>query len=109
MPKINKRLYGPAQLPNTTGTRYTVPAATRTVIRAIHFSNPTGGAVDVTASIGADAAGTRFLDGQPIGADTQRTFYGPWTMEAAEVLAIHASAATSVVAIVDGEEQTVGA
>jgi hypothetical protein len=108
MPKINKRLYGPTQLPNTTGTRYTVPASTRAVIRAIHLSNPTGGSVDVTASIGADAAGTRFLDGYPIAADSRVTIYGPFTLEAAEILAMHASAATSIVAVVDGEEQTIG-
>jgi hypothetical protein len=106
MARVNKRLYGPAQLPATTGTRYTVPANRRAVIRAIHLSNPTAGAVDVTASIGADAAGTRFLDGYPIGTDQKITIYGPFTMEAAEILAMHASAATSIVAVVDGDEET---
>lgn len=108
MPKINKRMYGPAQLPNTTGTRYTVPASTRTIIRHIHLSNPTGGAVTVTASIGADGAGTRFLDGYSVAAGAAVDLWGPYTMEAAEILAMHASAATSVVAVVDGEEQTIG-
>lgn len=108
MPKINKRLYGPAQLPNTTGTRYTVPASTRTIIRHIHLINPTGGAVTVTASITADAASTRILDAYSLAAGATVDLYGPYTMEAAEVLAMHASAATSVVAIVDGEEQTIG-
>ena len=108
MPKVNARLYGPAQLPNTTGTRYTVPASSRAVIRAIHISNPTGGSVDVTASIGADAAGTRLLDGYPVGADSKITIYGPFTLEAAEIFAAHASAATSLVMVVDGEVHTVG-
>jgi hypothetical protein len=40
MPAIKKRLYGPAQLPDTTGTRYTVPAATKTLITGLWFSNP---------------------------------------------------------------------
>lgn len=106
MPKIAKRLYGPAQLPNTTGTRYTVPASTRTVIRHIHLSNPTGGAVTVTSSIGADGAGTRFLDAYSIAAGATVDLWGPYTMEAAEILAMHASAATSLVAVVDGEEYT---
>lgn len=108
MPKINKRLYGPAQLANTTGTRYTVPASTRTIIRHIHLSNPTGGAVTVTASIGADAAGTRFLDAYSVPAGAIVDLWGPYTMEAAEILAMNASAATSVNVIVDGEEQTIG-
>ena len=109
MPKINKRLYGPAQLGNTTATRYTTPAATRTVIRHIALSNPTGGAVTVTASIGADAAGTRILDAYSLASGTRIDLWGPFTLEATEILAMHASAATSIVAIVDGEEQTVGA
>jgi len=108
MPKINKRLYGPAQLGNTTATRYTVPASTRAVIRHILLNNPTGGAVTVTASIGADAAGTRILDAYSIAAAARIDLWGPYTMEATEILAMHASAATSIVAVVDGEEQTVG-
>ena len=48
MPKTPKRVYGPAQLGNTTATRYTVPASTKAVIRHIRFSNPTGGALTVT-------------------------------------------------------------
>lgn len=107
MPKINKRLYGPAQLPNTTGTRYTVPASTRAVVRHIHLSNPTGGSVDVTMSIGADGAGTRILDGYPIAADAAVDLWGPYTLEAAEIIAVHASAATSIVCVIDGEEQTI--
>lgn len=108
MPKINKRLYGPAQLPNTTGTRYTVPASTRTVIRHIHLTNPTGGAVTVTMSIGADAAATRILDAYSLAAGTAIDIWGPYTLEATEVIAANASAATSIVAVIDGEEQTVG-
>ena len=107
MPKINKRLYGPAQLPNSTGTRYTVPASTRAVIRHIHISNPTGGSVDVTCSIGADAAGTRLLDGYPIATDTAVDLWGPYTLEAAEIFAAHAGSASSLVMVVDGEEQTI--
>lgn len=106
MPKINKRLYGPAQLPNSTGTRYTVPASTRTVVRHIHVSNPTGGAVDVTLSIGADGAGTRLWDGYSVATDSAVDFWGPYTLEAAEIIAAHASAATSLVMVIDGEEIT---
>ena len=68
MPKINKRLYGPAQLGATTATRYTVPALTRAVIRQITVINPEGGSSRTyTFGIGADAAATRIRDAKTIG------------------------------------------
>lgn len=97
------RVYGPAQLGNTTATRYTVPAGQRLVVRHIHVSNPTGGSVDLTASIGADAAGTRIFDGYPIAADTVLDHFCYYVLEAAELIAAHASAATSLVMTVDGD------
>lgn len=106
MPVTKKRLYGPAQLPNTTGTRYTVPASTKTKINLMEFSNPTGGAVTITFSIGADAAGTRLRDVYSIPAGSVYTIYPGYIMDAGEVLAIHASAATSIVCSVHGEEST---
>ena len=109
MPKINKRLYGPAQLGNTTATRYTVPASTRAVIRQIYIHNPEGGSSRTyTMSIGADAAGTRLRDAKTIAVGDTHIIYGPFTMEAAEIFAAHASAASALVMVVDGEEQTVG-
>jgi len=109
VPKINKRLYGPAQLGNTTATRYTVPASTRAVIRQITIINPEGGSSRTyTCSIGADAVGTRLRDAKTIGVGVEHVIYGPFTMEAAEIFAAHASAASALVMIVDGEEQTVG-
>ena len=109
MPKINKRLYGPAQLGNTTATRYTVPASTRAVIRQIYIHNPEGGSSRTyTFGIGADSAATRLRDAKTIAVGDTHIIYGPFTMEAAEIFAAHASAATAVVMVVDGEEQTVG-
>lgn len=109
MPKINKRLYGPAQLGNTTATRYTTPASTRAVIRQIAVINPEGGSSRTyTCSIGADAASTRIRDAKTIAAGVEHTIYGPFTLEATEIFAAHASAATALVMIVDGEEYTVG-
>lgn len=109
MPKINKRLYGPAQLGNTTATRYTVPASTRTVIRKIWIHNPEGGSSRTyTFGIGADAAGTRLRDAKTIAVGETHEIYGPFTMEATEIFVAHASAASAVVMVVDGEEQTIG-
>lgn len=108
MAKVRKRVYGPTQLPNTTGTRYTVPASTKSILKRMHFSNPTGGAVTITWSIGADAAGTRLFDAYSIPAGTVLELYPEETMETTEVLAMHASAATSVVATVNADEYTLG-
>lgn len=104
---ISKRLVGPKQLENTTTTQYTVPTNVRTKLKSVWISNPTGGSVDVTASVGADAAGTRFLDGYPVAADEVVQFFNVATMEDGEILAMHASAATSLVAVVDGTEELV--
>lgn len=107
MPKINKRLYGPAQLGNTTATRYTAPASTRAVIRQISISNPEGGSTRTyTFGIGADGASTRIRDAKTILAGETHVIYGPFTLEAAEIFAAHASAASALVMVVDGEEHT---
>jgi hypothetical protein len=107
MPKIPKRLYGPALLGNTTATRYTVPASTRTVIRQITVINPEGGSSRTyTFGIGADAAGTRLRDAKTIGVGVEHVIYGPFTLEAAEIFVAHASAASALVMVVDGEEYT---
>lgn len=108
MARTPKRLYGPAQLGNTTATRYTVPALTKTVIRMITVSNPTGGAVTMTASIGADSAATRIFDAYSFAAGSKTIFWLYEVMDAAEILAMHASAATSLAVTVDGDEITLG-
>jgi hypothetical protein len=62
MARIPKRLAGPAQVSNAAATKYTVPAATKTIVRHIHVENPSASAATFTLSIGADAAGTRIFD-----------------------------------------------
>lgn len=109
MPKINKRLFGPAQLGNTTATKYTVPASTRAVVRRIMITNPEGGSSRTyTFGIGADAAGTRLRDAKTILPGETHDIYGPFTLEAAEIIPAHASAAAALVMVIDGEEQTIG-
>lgn len=56
------RAYGPALLSGSAATKYTVPQDQLFVLRNICFSNPSGSAVTLTISIGADAAGTRIRD-----------------------------------------------
>ena len=107
MPKINKRLVGPKQLAAATAIEYTVPASTRAVIRQITVINPEGGSSRTyTCGIGADSASTRIRDAKTIGIGVEHVIYGPFTLEAAEVFRAHASAATALVIVVDGEEYT---
>lgn len=60
------RFKGPAPLTNAAANMYVVPASSLAVLRQIHVSNPTGNAVGLTLSIGADAAGTRLYDSYSI-------------------------------------------
>lgn len=103
-----KRLFGPAQLTNTTATKYTVPASTKAIIRHVHFSNTTAAARAVTASIGADAAGTRLFDAYSIPAGQTLDWYGYIVMDAAEVLAAHCDVTSIVTMTVFGDELTLG-
>lgn len=103
-----KRLFGPAQLGNATATKYTVPALTKTKIRHVRFSNPSGAAVTVTMGIGADAANTRLYDSFSIPAGSVHDWFPYAIMDVGEILAAHASVAATVVMVVFGDEMTLG-
>lgn len=107
MARIPKRLFGPAQITNAAATKYTVPALTKTVIRHIHIVNP-GAAITLTASIGADAAGTRIFDAEPIGANKVDSRFGYWVMDAAEILQMYGSVTNQLVVTVFGDEIVLG-
>ncbi len=102
--KTFKRLSGPSQLTNSVVTKYTVPAATTAVIRHIHVQNPSGSAVTFTLSIGANAAGTRIFDALSIAANSERSFWGPYTLTAAEIVQALAGTTLVLVLVLDGEE-----
>lgn len=105
MARTNKRLYGPAQLGNTTATRYTVPASTVATITRIRVQNPTGTDRTFTLSIGADAAGTRLYETHNVVANGGSVdIYGPFTLAATEIIAAHASAASALVMTINGYE-----
>jgi hypothetical protein len=109
MPKTNSRLVGPKQLENTSTVQYTVAANQRAVIRQISISNPEGGSSRTyTFGIGADSAATRIRDAATILPGEEHVIYGPFTLEEAEVFRAHASAATALVMVVDGEVHTIG-
>lgn len=108
MARTWKRLAGPLLITNAVVTRYTVPANTKTIIRNIHIANNAGTSVDVTLSIGADAAGTRILDAIPVPGDTTLDLYGPYVMDAAEILQSNASVTNQLTLTLAGEEITLG-
>jgi hypothetical protein len=106
MPSTPKRLSGPSLVTNAAVTRYTVPALTTTVVKHIHVQNPTASPVDFTLSIGANAAGTRLFDGLPIPADSERSFWGPYTLVAAEIIQAVAGTTNVITLTIDGVEIT---
>lgn len=108
MAKTLKRLAGPLNITNSVVTRYTVPASTKAEIRKIWVFNGSAAAATVTVSIGADAAGTRIVDAQSIPARTGVAFWGPWTMDAAEILQTNAGTTNVLTITIDGYEHTLG-
>jgi hypothetical protein len=114
MPRIPKRLFGPAALTNAAATKYTVPANTKTIIRQIHLQNPSGAAVPVTVSIGADAAATRILDAYSLAAAAvgePDSVYDPpcyYVLEAGEVIQAFAGTTAVIVMTINGDECVLG-
>lgn len=106
MASTPKRLAGPAQLSGTAATKYTVPSATKTVLRHIHCYNPSGSPVNFTMSIGADAAGTRIYDAFSIAAGTALDVWVYFVLETTEVIQAFAGTASVLVLTLDGDERT---
>lgn len=99
-----KRLYGPAQLTNVAADTYIVPAGRNALVRHIHISNPSGGAVNLTLSVGADAAAVRLFDAFPIPATSVYDWYGYLPMAAAEKIQAFGSTTLVLVIEVAGDE-----
>lgn len=114
MARIPKRLYGPALIATGPTTVYTVPALTKTIIRQIHISNPSGAAVTFTLSVGADAAGTRLWQTYSIPAaaagvvDSVRDIFMYLIMDAAEILTLSAGTNNTLVIVITGDEIVLG-
>jgi hypothetical protein len=108
MARIPKRLHGPALVTNAAATKYTVPAVTKTIIRHIHVSNPSGSAVTFTLSIGADAAAVRIFDGYSIAAGAVLDHFCYYIADAAEIVQALASTTNVLVLTIDGDEIVLG-
>jgi hypothetical protein len=108
MARIPKRLAGPLLLTDAAATQYTCPAATKTVIRHIHVENPTGAAVTLTISIGADAAATRLFDAYSIAAGAVLDHFCYYVLEAAEIVEAFAGTNNVMTITIDGDEIVLG-
>ena len=104
MARTPTRLAGPAQLAGAAATIYTNPGSVTTVVRHIHFSNPSGSPVDVTLSIGSDAAGVRLFDGFAIAADSVYEHFCYHVVEDSEIVQAFAGTASTVVITMSGDE-----
>lgn len=114
MARIPKRLYGPAQIATGPTTVYTVPALTKTLLRQIHVSNPSGAAVTFTLSIGADGVTTRLWSTYSIPAaaagvtDSVRDIFLYIPMDVAEILTLSAGTNNILVIVITGDEIILG-
>lgn len=102
------RVHGPAQVSNTAATKYTVPANSKFVLRHIHVYNPGAGTVNFTASIGADAAGTRIYDAYPVAEDVPFERWVYFVLEEAEIFQALGSVNNQLVLTLDGDLITLG-
>jgi hypothetical protein len=114
MPRTAKRLVGPALIATGPTTVYTVPASTKTIIRQIHISNPSGSPVTFTLSVGADAAATRLWQTYSIPAaaagvtDSVRDIFMYLVMDTTEILTLSAGTNNILDIVITGDEITLG-
>jgi hypothetical protein len=114
MARIPTRLAGPAQVTNVAATKFTVAASEKVILRHIHVQNPSGAAVTLTMSIGADAAATRILDAFSIPAAAAGVtgnvvdFFCYYVLDAAEVLQAFASTTLILTLTLDGDRIVLG-
>lgn len=108
MARIPTRLAGPAQVSNAAATKLTVAASEKNIIRHIHVQNPSGSAVTFTASIGADAAGTRIFDAYSIAAGAVLDHFCYYDLDAGEVLQAFAGTNNILVLTINGDRIVLG-
>lgn len=108
MARTPKRLSGPALITNSAVTKYTVPAATKTIIRHIHVQNPSGSVVTFTLSIGSDAAAVRLFDAYSLAAGVVLDHFCYYVLEAAEIIQALAGTTNVLTMTIDGDELTLG-
>lgn len=108
MARIPTRFSGPALVSNAAATKITVASSEKNIIRHIHIQNPSGSPVTFTASIGADAAGTRIFDAYSIAAGAVLDHFCYYNMDAAEVFQAFAGTNNIITLTIDGDRVVLG-
>ena len=114
MARIPTRLHGPAQVSNAAATKFTVAASEKNIVRHIHIQNPSGAPVTFTASIGADAAGTRIYDAFSIPAaaagvtGSALDIFCYYDLDAGEIFQAFAGTNNILVLTIDGDRIVLG-
>lgn len=103
MARIATRFHGPALVSNTAATKLTVAANEKNIIRHVHVSNPTAGAVTFTMSIGTDAAATRIFDAHTVAANSVFDHFGLYVLEETEIVQAFSGTNNVLTLTVDGE------
>jgi hypothetical protein len=85
-----KCLIGPAQALTSAVAAYVSPAATNGIARTINATSKTT-AITLTVSFGADAAGTRLIDAQPLTSNQTYLINGWWVTAVNNAHAIDAT------------------
>lgn len=104
-----KRTAGPLALTNTytTNVYNNTSALIRDIIRHIHVSNNTAGAVTFRlylGATGANAAGTDLFKDKSVAANDCFDWYGALVMDSTDFLVGGASASTSLTITIEGEQ-----
>lgn len=102
--RIPRRFAGPAQLSASATTLYTAPTNRRAILRHISVHNPTAGSVDLTMSIGSDAASTRLYDGRPLAPDELISMFVRHPLAPGDTIQAFASSAGALVITLSGDE-----
>lgn len=97
------RFYGPALLTTTPTTLFT--ANDRSVIELIHIMNESVSSVNLSLSIGTDAAGTRIYDSYPIPAGQMRAIPEFFVVNTGETMQGSASVNSAIVLVISGRTQ----
>lgn len=111
MARIPSRLVGPQAFAAASAVVHTVAASEISVVRHIHVSNPTGGAVTVTVQLdidaGGDAAAERIFDAYSVAAGAVLDHFCYYPLTAAATIRAHASS-TSAILTVTGDRVVLG-
>jgi hypothetical protein len=103
MARIPTRFVGPKAFVAADTVEYTVAASEKIVVRHIHVSNPTGGAITVTVQLDADAGGSaaaeRILDAYSVAAGAVLDHFCYYVLDAAAVIRAQASSTSATLSI----------